>query len=208
MPGPTKSHICAVILAGGKATRMGGGDKCLQKIGGKTLLEATLARLRPQVSQVVLNANGDADRFAEYGLPVAADSLPGHAGPLAGLLAGMTWAHHNAAQCTHLLSIAGDTPFFPKTLAADLAHALRERGADIAVASSDRRMHPVFGLWSLDLVKDLEKALVEENIRKIRFFMNRHTSVTYDYAVRPFDPFFNINTPDDIKQAEALARSV
>lgn len=207
MPGPTKSHICGVILAGGKATRMGGGDKCLKKIGDRTLLDIVIRRLRPQVRDVVLNANGNPDRFAGCDLPVVADTVHGHAGPLAGILAGMTWAHYNAAQCTHLLSIAADTPFFPKTLSGDLAHVLRERGADIAIASSDRRMHPVFGLWSLDLIKDLEQALVEEDIRKIRFFMNRHTSVTYDYAVQPFDPFFNINTPDDIKQAEALARN-
>lgn len=209
VPDPiSQNRICGVILAGGQATRMGGGDKCLKQINGRTLLDMAISRASGQTGALVINANGDAARFDAYGLPVVADTVPGYAGPLAGVLAGMQWARANAPDCSHILSIAGDTPFFPVTLAADLAAPLNEKTADIAIAASGGWAHPVFGLWPVALADALRTALAEEGLRKIRLFLDRYKWVEVPYPDAPFDPFFNINTPDDIKQAERLARDV
>ncbi len=150
--------IAGVILAGGLARRMGGGDKALMRLGGETLLARVIARLKPQVGEVVLNANGDPGRFAEFGLPVVADTVEGFAGPLAGILAGMRWAA--ARGHTHVASAAGDTPFFPADLVARLTQAVRSGGQPIALAATndpERGLseHPTFGLWPVDLADNL-----------------------------------------------------
>ncbi|NNG04055.1 MAG: molybdenum cofactor guanylyltransferase MobA [Inquilinus sp.] len=201
------SAIAGVILAGGLARRMGGGDKGLRLLAGRPILDHVIERARPQVAALVLNANGPAERFAGYGLPVVADGVEGFAGPLAGVLAGLDWAAANAPGCTHLASFACDAPFLPRDLVARLAAAVG-RGADLACAASDGRAHPVFGLWPLSLRDDLRRALVEEGVRKVDVWTARHRLVHVDFPLGPIDPFFNANRPEDLEVAERHFRAL
>lgn len=192
----------AIILAGGLARRMGGGDKGLRTIGGIALLERVIATLRPQVAILALNANGDPARFAPCGLPVVSDSVPGHPGPLAGVLAGLEWlaAHHPAQRW--LVSVPSDTPFLPDDLVRRLSAAVTAEQADLACVRSGGQMHPVVGLWPVRLTDALRQALVTEDIRRIRAWTSRYRCAVVDYPDTPVDPFFNANSPEDLAQAE------
>lgn len=196
--------VVGVILAGGQSRRMGGGDKCLRRLGPKTILQHVIDRARPQVAQLVLNANGDPGRFAAYGLPVVADGINGFAGPLAGILAGLDWARASAPGCRWLASFAGDAPFLPRDLVARLVAAAVEGRADLACARSAGQAHPVIGLWAVALADDLRRALVDENVRKVDVWTARHALVAVDFAADPVDPFFDANRPEDLAQAERL----
>ena len=198
------SLTVGVILAGGQATRMGGGDKGLREVAGKPLLAHVIDRLAPQVDAIVLNANGDPARFAAYGLPVAADSLPDWPGPLAGVLAGMDWAA--AQDATAVVSVAADTPFFPRDLVGRLHAAASRSGLALAATREDGKLwrHPTFGLWPVALRDDLRAALTN-GLRKVVQWADAHEAGSAEFATDPFDPFFNINTPEDIAMAENLA---
>ncbi len=194
--------IVGLLLAGGGARRMGGGDKCLRPLGGRPLLAHVIERLAPQVEALVLNANGEPGRFASFGLPVVADSIPGMAGPLAGILTGMEWLRAHRPQITMMVSTPTDGPFLPLDLVARLAAA--KGGARIACARSNGRTHPPIALWDVDLADDLRRAMVDEEMRKIDLWTARHDLVHVDWPVQPFDPFFNANRPEDLEQAESL----
>ncbi|CAO3447009.1 Molybdenum cofactor guanylyltransferase (EC 2.7.7.77) [Azospirillum argentinense] len=193
-----------MLLAGGLSRRMGGGDKSLRTLGGRSILERIVATVRPQVGPLVLNANGDPARFAAFGLPVAADVVEGFAGPLAGVLTGMEWARVHAPDCRWLASFATDAPFIPGDLVARLVAAVEREGADLACARSDGQEHPVFGLWRVDLADDLRRAMVEEDMRKVDAWTARYRLAVADFATDPVDPFFNTNRPDDLAEAERL----
>ena len=194
-----------LILAGGLARRMGGGDKARIRVGGTTILERVLVRLKPQCRRVVINANGDPTRFADTGLPVVADSVPDFAGPLAGILAGLDWAAENAPHCDWLVSVPGDCPFLPKNLLARLHEAQRAAGTPLACARSGERRHPVVGLWPVALRADLRHALVGEGLHKIELWTARHGVAIAEWPDVPVDPFFNVNTPQDAARAEEIA---
>jgi molybdenum cofactor guanylyltransferase len=197
--------IPGVLLAGGLARRMGGGDKPMRHIGGRTILERVIARLRPQCDGLVLNANGDPARFAAFGLPVIADTVEDFPGPLAGILAGLDWAAANRPDVAWVLSAAADCPFLPRDLVARLHRARMETGAQLAVAASGDQSHPVIGLWSVGLRNELRHSLAVEGIRKIDRWTARYKVATVTWPARPIDPFFNANTSDDIAEAERLA---
>ena len=202
-------NIAGVILAGGLARRMGGGDKALMRLGGETLLARVIARLKPQVGEIVLNANGDPARFADFRLPVVADTVEGFAGPLAGILAGMRWAA--ARGYTHVASAAGDTPFFPDDLVARLVQAVRSSGQPIALAATndpERGLseHPTFGLWPVALADNLEESLTVGNMRKIIVWTSRHGCARAVFDEAGEFPFFNVNTPEDIIEAERILK--
>lgn len=199
------SGITGVILAGGQSRRMGGGDKCLLRLGDRSLLDLVVGRLRPQVDGIVLSVNGDPGRFAMVGLPAAPDPVPGYAGPLAGILGGLVWSREHATGAEWLLSVAADTPFFPEDLAACLVARAKEEGAQIAVAASGRRLHPVFGLWHHSLERDLREALLRRGVRRMHDWLQEHRWTQVEFAQQgPVDPFFNINTPQDYHAALAL----
>lgn len=201
-----------VILAGGLATRMGGGDKALLPLGGQSLLARVIARLEPQVAGLALNANGDAARFAGFGLPVVADSVDGFAGPLAGVLAGLDWAADQGAET--IVTVAGDTPFFPCDLVPRLLMAAEGMAAPLALAATPRGdadtrsmtggliRHPTFGLWPVALRDDLRAAL-QDGLRKVVIWTDDHDGRLAEFPDAG-DPFFNVNTPDDLAQAEAM----
>ena len=194
-----------LILAGGLARRMGGGDKALIEIGGKAILSHVIERLGPQCDGLLLNANGDAARFASYGLPVVADSVPDFAGPLAGILAGLEWAAQNRPDLDWIVSLAADGPFPPRDLVARL-HADRiAHKAELVCAASGGFTHPVVGLWPVSIAAALRHALVVEDERKIDRFTARFPIVATEWKTEPFDPFFNTNAPDDVAAAERIA---
>lgn len=197
-------RICGLILAGGQSRRMGGGDKCLLELGGKPVLGRIIERVSPQLGPLVLNANGDPARFAEFGLPVVADAVPDYAGPLAGVLTGMLWARENAPECPWIVTVAGDAPFVPGDLVELLLDSVHETLADMAVAASGGRDHPVFGLWPVRLAEDLRHALIEDGVRKVDLWTGQYRLVRADWPDVPVDPFFNLNTPDDVARAESL----
>ncbi|BDA84149.1 molybdenum cofactor guanylyltransferase [Aureimonas sp. SA4125] len=201
----TICETVGVVLAGGLARRMGGGDKPLRTIGGRTILDHVLARLAPQCDTLVVNANGDPARFAHYGLPVVPDTVAGHPGPLAGVLAALDWAAEHRPEAEFVVTAPGDCPFLPRDLVARLQAARIDGDADLSVAQSGGQTHPVIGLWRVALRADLRKALVEEDIRKISRWQERHACVLVDWPTEPVDPFFNANTPEDLGAAERLA---
>jgi molybdenum cofactor guanylyltransferase len=200
--------VAGLLLAGGQSRRMGGGDKALRLLGGKTLLAHSVERLRPQVAALVLNANGDPARFAGFELPVVADEVPDFAGPLAGVLAGLDWVTAHRPDLSHVASVATDAPFLPKDLVVRFVAALKEADADLACAASGGRAHPVFGLWPVRLKEDLRRALFAEGIRKVDLWTARHRLVTVSFPDRPVDPFFNANRPDDLEAAAALLDAI
>ena len=201
----TQIPTLGLVLAGGLARRMGGGDKARIRIGGATILERVLARLTPQCRGVIINANGDPSRFADTALPVIADSVPDFAGPLAGILAGLDWTAKHAASCDWIISAPGDCPFLPTDLVERLHQARLAAGAPLACARSGERRHPVVALWPVALRDDLRHALVGEGLRKIELWTARHGVALADWPAEPIDPFFNVNTPEDAARAEALA---
>lgn len=193
--------VVGVLLAGGLARRMGGGDKCLRALRGRTVLDLIVVRVRPQVGRILLNANGDPSRFRSYGLPIAGDVVEDHPGPLAGVLTGMEWAAANAPDCGWIATFATDAPFLPADLVPRLAEALVGADADLACARSGGRAHPVFGLWPVRLRGDLRRAVMDEGVRKVDEWTGRYALVEVDFAVGGIDPFFNLNRPADFEAA-------
>jgi molybdenum cofactor guanylyltransferase len=194
-----------VLLAGGLARRMGGGDKPMRQIGGRSILARAIARLQPQCDGLVLSANGDPTRFKDFALPVIADTVEDHPGPLAGILACLDWAAANRPEVSWVLSVAADCPFLPRDLVARLHQARGEQNADLVVAASGGRSHPVIGLWRVGLREELRHALVAEDIRKVDRWTSRYRLATVTWPTEPLDPFFNANTIDDLAEAERLA---
>jgi molybdopterin-guanine dinucleotide biosynthesis protein A len=194
-----------VVLAGGLARRMGGGDKARLRIGGRTILERVLERLKPQCAALILNANGDPARFADTGLEIIPDSVPDFAGPLAGILAALEWAAAHTRDVADVVSVPGDCPFLPDDLVARLFSARAAARTPLACAQSGEWRHPVIGLWPVDLRDELRKAVVNEGLHKIEAFTARHGVAIADWPATPIDPFFNVNTPDDAAEAERLA---
>ncbi|WP_071672982.1 molybdenum cofactor guanylyltransferase MobA [Nioella nitratireducens] len=194
-----------LILAGGRATRMGGGDKGRLMLGQRTLFARVIERIGPQVAALALNANGEVARFADLGLPVLPDGLAGFPGPLAGVLAGLDWAAVQGA--SHIVTVAADTPFFPEDLVPRLLLASETEGQPIALAASEAEgralMQPTFGLWPVALRQDLRASLAQGE-RKVRRWAGGHGVALAPFPAGRVDPFFNINTPEDLARAEAM----
>jgi molybdopterin-guanine dinucleotide biosynthesis protein A len=202
-----RDRVTGVILAGGLSRRMGGGDKGLLQLGGRTMLEHVVARVAPQVDQLIINANGDQARFSALGLPVVADTVDGFVGPLAGVLAGMRWSAGHAPQARWIATVSTDAPFVPTDLVARFLEALRDRPGAIALAESAGELHPVIGLWPVELADDLE-AQLRAGTRKVLNWTDRHGTLPVVFppvqiGSRRIDPFFNANTPAELEEARA-----
>jgi molybdopterin-guanine dinucleotide biosynthesis protein A len=202
-----------VALAGGLSRRMGGGDKSLKLLNGRPMLAHAIDRLKPQVGGIVINANGDPERFGMFGLPVVADPVSGFAGPLAGVLAGFDWALARASEARWIVTAATDTPFFPDDLVARFVAAAGHHEKMIALAKSGGKLHPVFGLWPIALAGDLRAFLSEEENRKVLAWVDRHEMVAVEFpgftvAGELLDPFFNANTPEDMQVAETILQEM
>jgi molybdenum cofactor guanylyltransferase len=194
-----------VILAGGLARRIGGGDKARIRIGGATILERVVACLTPQCRALILNANGDPSRFADIRLSVVADSVPANAGPLAGILAGLDWATKHAPQIECVVSVPSDCPFLPSDLVERLYRARIDESMPLACAASAERRHPVVALWPVTLREDLRHALLNEGVRKVETWTARHGVAVAAWPATPIDPFFNVNTVADVAEANSIA---
>ena len=198
-------NTLGVILGGGLARRMGSGDKARIRIGGTSILERVLARLRPQCARLILNANTEAARFADAGLPVVADSVPDFPGPLAGILAGLDFAAAQMPEVEWIVSVPSDCPFLPHDLVPRLHQARRDAGVQLTCAASGGRRHPVVALWPVALREDLRRALIEERVRRVGEQSARYALAIAEWPIEPLDPFFNVNTPEDVAEAERLA---
>lgn len=197
--------IVGVILAGGRAERMGGGDKCLCTIGGQTILARVVDRVRPQVEALALNANGDPARFASCGLPVVPDGIPGFAGPLAGVLAGLDWSAAQHPEARYVVTVPADGPFVPRDLVKRLAETLIAEDAELVTAASGVQSYPVVGLWPVQLRDALRDALANEGLHKVDAWTKRFRRAVAAFPADPIDPFFNANTPEQLAEAERLA---
>jgi molybdopterin-guanine dinucleotide biosynthesis protein A len=197
-----------VILAGGRAHRLGGTDKALVEVAGRPMLARVVESLSPQCSDLVINANGDPARLASFGLPVVADDLPGFLGPLAGLLAGLNWTRRARSEAAWMVSTAVDIPFLPLDFVARLHEARARAGADMAVAASGGRRHHVAALWPVGLAGSLQGALTVDGLRAVAAFADRYAVAVAEWPTEPFDPFFNINTPAERARADELAASI
>ena len=200
--------VCGLLLAGGQSRRMGGGDKCLRKMGGKALLAHVIECARPQVDHIILNANGDVGRFDSYGLKVVKDVVDGFAGPLAGILTGLEWVRENQPECHWVASFACDAPFVPSDLVSRLSEAIVEKKGTLVCASSNGQDQPVFGLWPVALAEELRSALVKEGIRKVDTWTGRYHLVRANWSADPIDPFLNVNRLSDLAQAEKVLLTV
>lgn len=203
--------IVGVLLAGGLSRRMGGGDKGLLQLGEKPMMAHAIDRLSPQVSQVILNANGSPDRFQQFGLPVVADTQDGAQGPLAGVLAGLKWTAEHAPEASHIVTASSDAPFLPDDLVKRLQAGRLASGQPIALAGSGGHRHPVIGLWPIALKDDLE-AQLNEGVRKVVAWTDQHgfTTVDFPFSERggdKVDPFFNANTPEDLDVARKILQT-
>jgi molybdenum cofactor guanylyltransferase len=200
--------VTGVVLAGGQSRRMGGGDKGMLELAGKSMLRHVIDRLAPQVGRIVINANGDPARFADFGLPVVADTTEGFMGPLAGVLAGMRWSATHAADAQWIVTAAGDAPMLPLDLVRQLGAAVSGRPGAIALAQSAEELHPVIGLWPVALAADLEEQL-HSGIRKVLRWTDRHGTVPVAFPMTRIggmevDPFFNANTPEELDRLRAI----
>lgn len=208
-----KNLTIGVLLAGGQSRRMfpdrpGGGDKSLRDLAGRTMIEHVAVRLAPQVGGLVINANGDPARFSALRLPVVADPIEGHPGPLAGVLAGMMWCRGHAPEASHIATVSTDAPFIPLDLVERLWAAIAGSPRRIAIARSAGTLHPVIGLWPVILAADLGQAL-HNGVRKVLAWTDRHGTEPVDFPFtsiggREIDPFFNANHPEELEQARRL----
>lgn len=201
--------MIAIVLAGGLASRMGGEEKGFLRVGGIPIIERVLAALAGQCGTVIINANGDPARFAAFGCEVVPDGLPDRPGPLAGLLAGLDHVATHRPGDGFVLTVPADAPFLPDDLVARLEDRRVADGAAIVRARSGDNDHGVVALWSVSLREDLRRALVGEGLRRVGAFATRHPLATVSWPSHPFDPFLNVNTPEDLIVAEgALAALV
>ena len=197
----TPPPTLGVILAGGLSRRMGGQEKSLLTLGGQTLLDHVRERLAPQCESLILNANGSSSHFATMGLPVVPDVIPGHQGPLAGILTALEWTAVHRPRIEWVVSVPGDTPFIPEDLVRRLHEACREGRRPLACASSGEQTHFAIGRWPVSLRDDLRRAIVEKGMRSVREWVSVHGCAEASWPIETVDPFFNINTPEDLARA-------
>jgi molybdenum cofactor guanylyltransferase len=203
----SESDTLGLFLAGGRGTRMGGVDKASIRLGNETLIERGIARARPQVNELLINANGDVARFAHFGLPVISDSIGGFLGPLAGILSGLEWMRANRPRLSWLATFACDCPFFPRDMVEKLLQGAEAERALVAIAASGERHHPVFAIWNAALPVSSQGVLDGQGSRKMDDFVARFPNTRVIFPSDPIDPFFNINTPADLAHAETLLQA-
>lgn len=200
------NNVTGIILAGGLSRRFGGGgDKFQNKLSGRPLLEWVVERARPQVGTLILNANSDADQFDHYNLPVIADVIQGYAGPLAGVLTGMEWVRANQSDRDWIATFPADAPFIPTDMVDLLLDRAEQDKSEIACAASGGWSHPVCGLWRVELADQLRQAIEIEDMRKTDLWTSRYKLSTIEFSTDPFDPFYNVNQPSDLEEAEKIA---
>lgn len=193
-----------VILAGGRAQRMEGRDKAFIVLDGAPILTHVAKHFAPQCLATVISANGDPSRFKTFQLPVVPDTIPDHPGPLAGILAALEWVAKHHPSVDWVASVTVDAPFIPDDFVLRLHEARSSRRAELAIAQSAERNHPACALWPVSSSASLRQAIQAEGLRKVGAWVARHDTGTAVWPSHPVDPFFNINTPEDLKLAQSL----
>jgi len=204
MKSSISDNVIGVILAGGQSRRFGGGDKFIRELKGEPLVDRVIERVRPQTSQMIISSNAETPHLTKFRLPIVADVIEGQAGPLAGILTGMEWTRKNAPDCDWIVSFPTDAPFVPLDCVAQMHEQAVADGAEIVCAASGGRTHPVCALWQVKLADNLRQVMEEEEMRKIDLWTARHRLSVLEFSDQPFDPFFNINRPEDLEQAETI----
>lgn len=198
------ARVTGLILAGGQGRRMGGADKSFLMLAGRSLIAHVIARARPQVDHLLINSNGDTARFLQFNVPVIPDCVPGFQGPLAGIFAALAWSRQNHPNAAWLATFPNDSPFFPADLVARLIDAARERGARVASATSAGQHHPVFAVWSTAIDMTPEEIFDQRQIHRVDAGLALFPNTQVAFDVADYDPFFNVNTPEDLTMAERL----
>lgn len=198
------AQVAGIVLAGGRGRRMGGADKSFLTLAGRPLLAHVIARAQPQVDRLIINANADRTRFKEFGLPVVPDCVPGFLGPLAGILAGLSWSKSNCPKAEWLATFPNDCPFFPETMVARLIAAARNEKTLVASAVSAGRHHPVFAVWSTTIGATPKEIFETKQVRRVDAGLALFSNTQVEFAVQDVDPFFNVNAPEDLALAEQL----
>ena len=193
--------IIGAIIAGGKSSRMEAREKAFLELGGKSILSHLIERFGPQVDQLVINANGEPARFSEFGLVVIPDVLTSLTTPLAGLHASLQFAQKARAEV--LVSVPSDTPFLPPDLVSKFLEKTVASGA--AIASSGGQDHYIIGAWKTELLDDLERAIANDNLFRVKDWAHKVSAQKVEWPTHPFDPLFNVNTPEDLRIAEQIA---
>ncbi|MBT7956697.1 MAG: molybdenum cofactor guanylyltransferase MobA [Rhodospirillaceae bacterium] len=204
MKSSISDNVIGVILAGGQSRRFGGGDKFIRELKGEPLVDRVIERVRPQTSQMIISSNAETPHLTKFRLPIVADVIEGQAGPLAGILSGMEWTRENASDCDWIVSFPTDAPFVPLDLVAQMHEQAVADDAEIVCAASGGRTHPVCALWRVNLAGNLRQVMEEEEMRKIDLWTARHRLSVLEFSDQPYDPFFNINRPEDLEQAETI----
>ena len=198
-----KKKICAVIMTGGKSSRMGGGIKTLIQFNKKIIFERILESLQNQINNIIINNNDMSYQFKKYNLPIIEDKIKGYLGPLAGIHASLEWVSKNLKNIEWIVSIPGDTPFIPDNLVEKLYNKAKSYKKNIIIAKSNEKIHPIIGIWNVNLLQKLEKAILEGE-RKIIIWAKKNQLDYQEFVNDRYDPFFNINYNEDIDTAKKI----
>ncbi len=202
----SQPQVLGVLLANTSICRVAHTERCLKKLMGKSILSHIIEHASPQVSNLILNANGDPTRFHDVNLPIVPDAINDHPGVLSGILTAMEWAHEHMPECEWIASFATRSPLIPETMVKELLTAVQTHGADMAYVSCNGRKHPEFGLWPVELAEDLRYALEEDDITRIEKWCELYNPFVYPYTAKPIDPFSNTNLIDGIIGIEIYAQ--
>jgi len=200
----SKNNILGAILAGGQSKRMGK-DKLFLQLNNKTLIEHTIDKVKKHLKKVIIITNQENEFFSKNNLTVVKDCIEGQLGPLVGILTAMKWAKENLTQCAWVASFPCDTPFFPENIVENFIQESEKKESLILCASTHGRKHNVFGLWSLNLYDKLQDDLVNKKVRKVQDWTEKNKIKNLEFKFKDYDPFFNINTIEDLEFAKKLS---
>ena len=201
----SKKKILGVILAGGLSRRMGGKNKFLKKINNNVIIDLIIERAKKQVDKLIINVNNEIPYLSKFNLSIIPDIVKGYKGPLAGVLSGMSWAKKQSKNIDYIATFACDAPFFPKNLVQNLLSEIKNDNLDIIIPKYNGQKHPVFGIWSVDLIDSLKKYIVEDDLQKVDTWIIKHKFKILDFKNLKYDPFFNINTPEELSKANIIS---
>ena len=203
----SEDNILAAILAGGQSKRMGK-DKLFLEFNNKKLIEHTIDKVKKYLKKVIIITNQDNEFFSKNNLTTVKDCIEGQLGPLVGILTAMKWAKENLSKCSWIATFPCDTPFFPESIIKSFIEESEKKESLILCASSHGRKHNIFGLWSLDLYDKLKDDLINKKVRKVQDWTEKNKIKNLEFTFKDYDPFFNINTEEDLEFAKKLSKKI
>jgi len=203
----SEDNILGAILAGGQSKRMGK-DKLFLELNNKKLIEHTIDKVKKYLKKVIIITNQDNEFFSKNNLITVKDCIEGQLGPLVGILTAMKWAKENLNKCSWIATFPCDTPFFPKSIIESFIKESEKKESLILCASSHGRKHNIFGLWSLDLYDKLKDDLINKKVRKVQDWTEKNKIKNLEFKFKDYDPFFNINTEEDLEFAKKLSKKI